>query len=169
MEWGFWLILLACVAASIITASKMEKLYDETLGIQYLLMDTILRMLLENYVLIIVGIAVFYILRSWLNTALKDKPCWKKIYSKVFCAGYFIVLPCIILCKPIHMNTYYELGGDSLNTAQVLYYHRKDAIEEEYLTFQAEPCEVVEGTVKYTLPRWDIRTVIIRKLLLICV
>lgn len=148
---GFIVIVMVIMFAVVYVASEMEKGYDATLGIQYLFVDTIVRMLLENYVILAFAFGIYLLLYGYVSSKMKDKAHWKGRYSKLFTIGYIMIVLVILMMKPIHMNTYYVISDNSLNTAEALYCHAKDMIENEYVTFEAESCEYKEGSVSYTI------------------
>uniref|UniRef100_UPI0040565361 hypothetical protein n=1 Tax=Acetatifactor sp. TaxID=1872090 RepID=UPI0040565361 len=148
---GFIIIAMTIMSSIVYVASEMEKAYDTTLGIQYLFVDTIVCMLLENYMILACAFGIFLFLYGYVSKKMKDKLHWKRRTSKLFIAGYLLIVLVILLLKPLHRNTCYVIGDNSLNTAEVLYYHAKDMIEQKYVTFQAENCEFQEASFTYTL------------------
>lgn len=145
---GFILVVMVIMLSVVCVASEMEKGYDATLNIQYLFGDTIMRMFLENYIILAVALGIFLFLYAFLKNKLQEK---KKIYWRIFVVGYIMAVLMILLVKPLHMNACYTIGDDSLNTAEALFSYAKDMIEDEYVTFQAENCEYKLETTAYII------------------
>jgi len=111
------------------------KKYDETLEVGYFFEDTVMQILGRSLFGIIVGILVLLVVLYFCYRKVK-----KKTMGKIL-AAYFVVVLVVLSGLSVPMNKSYEIGGSAMKNAQVIFACARDMIEEEYVTFQDEPCE----------------------------